>query len=60
MATETGIERLRSELHSAINNGRTDQDRIEILTAALCAFRRPVSDYEPRFKNGQDFSLGAH
>jgi hypothetical protein len=39
---------------------RSDLDRIEILTAALNAFSKPVPDYEPGFRHLRDMNLAAH
>jgi hypothetical protein len=39
---------------------RADLDRIEILMAALSAFRSPVPDYEPGFRNMPHLMLTAH
>ena len=48
MKTETATEQMRRELLRILDNMRVDFNRIEILTAALSAFGRPVPDYEPR------------
>ena len=48
MRTETAIDRVKRDLHRALDNMRADLDRIEILAAALSAFSKPVPDYEPR------------
>ena len=47
MKSETAIDRVRRDLHRVLDNMRADLDRVEILTAALSAFSRPVPDYEP-------------
>jgi hypothetical protein len=60
MRTENAIERVRRELHRSLDNMRADLDRIEILTAAMSAFGRPIPDYEPGFRNLRDLSLNAH
>jgi hypothetical protein len=60
MRTEASIERVRRELHRVLDNTRADLDRIEILTAALSAFGRPVPDYEPGFRHLRNLTLGAH
>jgi hypothetical protein len=39
---------------------RADLDRVELLTAALSAFGRPVPDYEPGFRHLRNLTLGAH
>jgi hypothetical protein len=60
MRTVTAIEHLRRELHRILNNMHADLDRIEILSAALSGFGRPVPDYEPRFQHLRHLSLAAH
>ena len=60
MPTEASIERVRRELHRVLDNTRADLDRIEILTAALSAFARPIPDYEPGFRHLRDLTLGTH
>jgi hypothetical protein len=60
MRTETAIERLRRDLHRVLDNMRADLNRIEILTAAMSAFGRPVPDYEPGFRHMQNRTLGVH
>jgi len=51
MRAESATDRMKRELHRLFDNIRGDLDRIEILTAALNAFSRPVPDYEPRFRH---------
>jgi hypothetical protein len=58
--TDTAIDRVRRELHRVLDNVRTDLDRIEILTAALSAFCRPIPDYEPSFQHMRHMTLSAH
>jgi len=60
MRTETAINRMRRELHRVLDGMRADLDRIEILTAALSAFSRPVPDYEPGFRHMGHLTLTAH
>jgi hypothetical protein len=60
MRTETAIERLRRDLHRVLDNMRADLNRIEILTAALSAFGRPVPAYEPGFRHLRNLTLGVH
>ena len=60
MRTETAIDRVRRELHRVLDHMRADLDRIEILMAALSAFRSPVPDYEPDFRNMPHLMLTAH
>ncbi|MEI9805710.1 MAG: hypothetical protein WDN48_16550 [Pseudolabrys sp.] len=35
----------------SLDTMRADLHRVEILTAAMSAFARPVPDYEPRFQH---------
>jgi hypothetical protein len=58
--TDTAIDRVRRELHRVLDNVRADLDRIEILTAALSAFCRPIPDYEPSFQHLRHMTLSAH
>ncbi|MBI3705182.1 MAG: hypothetical protein HY244_15390 [Rhizobiales bacterium] len=51
MRAESATEQMKHELHRLLDNIRGDLDRIEILTAALDAFSRPVPNYEPRFRH---------
>lgn len=60
MRTETAIDRVRCELHRALDHMRADLDRIEILSAALAAFSRPIPDYEPGFRHMRHLTLNAH
>jgi hypothetical protein len=46
-------------LHRALDHARADLDRIEILSAALCAFSKPVPDYEPAFRHIRNMELRA-
>ena len=58
--TDTAIDRVRRELHRVLDNVRADLDRIEILTAALSAFCRPIPNYEPSFQHMRHMTLSAH
>ncbi len=60
MATEASMEKIKRELHRAVDSMRSDLTRVEILTAALSAFSRPVPDYEPAFHHVQRIKLSAH
>ena len=60
MSTATAIDRVRGELHRELAHMRTNLDRFEILMAALSAFRRPVPNYEPAFRNMGHLMLTAH
>jgi hypothetical protein len=56
---ETAID-VRRQLHRVLDNMRADLDRVEILSAALQAFSKPVPDYEPGFRHIQNLSLSTH
>jgi hypothetical protein len=60
MKTETAIDRVRRDLYRVLDHMRADLDRIEILTAALSAFSRPIPDYEPAFRHMRHLTLTAH
>ncbi len=60
MGTETATDRLKRELDSALDALRADLDRIDILSAALSAFSKPVPDYEPTFQHMRHLTLNAH
>jgi hypothetical protein len=60
MRKETAIDRMRRELRRVLDHVRADLDRIEILTAALSAFSKPVPEYEPSFRHVHNMTLTAH
>jgi hypothetical protein len=60
MDPENATDCLKRELSRAIDRLRDDLDRVELLTAALAAFYRPVPDYEPMFRHTHRMSLAAH
>ena len=60
MRTETAIDRVKRDLHRVLDSMRADFDRIEILSAALSAFSKPVPDYEPTFRHMRHLALKAH
>ena len=60
MRPEAAIDRVRRELHRVLDNMRADLERVEILTAALKAFSKPVPDYEPGFRHKHKMVLNAH
>jgi len=60
MKPEAAIDRVRRELKRVLDNMRADLDRVEILSAALQAFSKPVPDYEPGFRHVRNLSLRAH
>jgi len=57
---ETAVDRVRRDLHRVLDHMRADLDRIEILTAALSAFSKPVPDYEPGFRHLHHLTLSVH
>lgn len=60
MVTETAIDQVRCELHRALDRMQGDLYRIEILSAALGVFARPVPDYEPVFRHLAQEQLTEH
>jgi hypothetical protein len=60
MGTETATDRVKRELDGALDTLRADLDRIDILTAALIGFSKPVPDYEPTFQHMRHLTLNAH
>jgi hypothetical protein len=60
MNSDMAMERVRHDLRRVLDRTRTDLDRIEILTAALSAFSRPVLDYEPSFRHMHALALNRH
>jgi hypothetical protein len=60
MKPESAIDRVRRELRRVLDHVRADLDRIEILTAALNAFNKPVPDYEPAFQHINGLALKQH
>jgi hypothetical protein len=67
MNSDMAMERVRRDLRRVLDRTRTDLDRtrtdldrIEILTAALSAFSRPVLDYEPSFRHMHALALNRH
>ena len=60
MAAEGAMDRMQRELVRAVEDLRTDMDRVELLTAALSAFSRPIPDYEPSFHHMAQPDLGAY
>lgn len=51
MKSDMAMDQVRSELLRALDHTRTDLDRVEILSAAMSAFCKPVPEYEPRFQH---------
>lgn len=61
MAKEPGaaVDRLKRDLHQALDTIRRELDRVEILSAALGAFSEPVPDYEPGFRHLRHITASA-
>jgi hypothetical protein len=59
MKPDTAIDRVKRDLHDVVDCMHADLNRIEILTAALSAFSRPVPDYEPNFHHLRHLTLDA-
>ena len=62
---QTAMERLKHDLGGALHDVHADLERVEILTAALYGFTRPVPDYEPTFHHLSrahltSYELGRH
>jgi len=53
-------EQIKQELHRTIDRMRHDLDRVEILTAALSVFARPIPEYEPTFLHIRHATRGVH
>ncbi|HEY0223866.1 MAG TPA: hypothetical protein VGC38_05060 [Pseudolabrys sp.] len=60
MRTESAIECVQREVHRSLDNLRGDLDRIELLTAAMSAFSRPIPDYEPGFRHLRNLTRDVH
>jgi hypothetical protein len=54
------VDRVKCDLNRALDNMRIDLDRVELLTAALSAFSKPVPEYEPIFQHVHATALTAH
>jgi hypothetical protein len=60
MGQDNATDRLKRELGRAVDTLRADLERVELLTAAISAFHRPVPEYEPTFRHTHRTSLSAH
>ncbi len=54
------MDRMQRDLARAVEDLRADIDRVELLTAALGAFHRPIPDYEPSFHHVAQSNLDAY
>jgi hypothetical protein len=48
---QMAADRLKCELHHALEDTRAGLDRVEIWSAGLCAFSRPIPEYQPSFQH---------
>ena len=53
------IEGLKREIHRALDAIETQLARLEILTAAMTAFSRPIPDYELGFQHQRHLTASA-
>jgi hypothetical protein len=60
MRQDIATDQLKRELNRAVDTLRADLERVELLTAAISAFYRPIPDYEPTFRHTHRTSLSAH
>jgi hypothetical protein len=60
MKSDMAMDQVRSELLRALDHTRADLDRVEILSAAMSAFSKPVPEYEPRFQHMHELALARH
>lgn len=60
MGNEVATSQIANQLSRALANMSSDLDRVEILSAALLAFIRPVPEYEPTFHHWNAASLHDH
>ena len=60
MATDEALDRVKCELNRTLDRMHVDLRRVEILSAALGAFGRPVPDYEPAFQHLNRQQLSAY
>ncbi len=53
------MDRLKREVHRALDTIDTQLARLEILTAAMAAFSRPIPDYEAGFQHQRHLTASA-
>lgn len=53
------VERLKREISRALDAIDTQLARLEILTAAMAAFSRPIPDYDPGFQHQRHLTASA-
>jgi hypothetical protein len=52
-------DRLKRELQRTVERIRVELDKIEILSAAIVAFSKPVPQYEPGFRHLRQVTASA-
>ena len=60
MDTQDATSQLSRRLRRVLDNMRADIDRVEMLSAALAGFSRPVPAYEPAFHHLHAVTLRDH
>ncbi len=50
---------MKRELHATVERIRTELDKIDILSAAMAAFSKPVPEYEPGFHHMRHVTASA-
>jgi len=60
MEKELATSQIANQLNRVLANMSSDLDRVEILSAALAAFIRPVPEYEPMFHHLRTTTLHDH
>lgn len=48
---QMATDQMKSQLRRALDDTRADLDRVEIWSAGLCAFSRPIPEYQPSFQH---------
>jgi len=57
--TLTARDRLKGELQRSVERIRVELDKIEILSAAMFAFSKPIPAYEPGFQHLRHATVNA-
>jgi hypothetical protein len=60
METDNATQQLSQALQATLEKMSRDLNRVELLTAALTGFSRPVPDYEPAFLHLHNATLREH
>jgi hypothetical protein len=53
------VERLKREMHCALDAIDTQLAKLEILTVAMAAFSRPIPDYDAGFQHQRHLTASA-